>query len=209
MNIEQRELIEMRLKSEMSSGEKAVSKYLDAKKINYRREHFFEDCINKSTGFHFFFDFFLFDINTVIEVDGVYHFKVVDGNKSAFEYQKQRDNLKNKYCKKKGIRIIRLKYNHGHVSINTLENLLNQTPKPKKQKAGNIRPKSKKVCVPDRIKRKCKWKKKTMSGLINYQQKQQEKLDQKLQEGRKKYPPDILEKILNRETLRICNTTTD
>jgi very-short-patch-repair endonuclease len=193
MNNKQRELIEKRLSSEMSSGERTVYKFLESKSINFEREFFFEEFVNKSTGYHLFFDFYLIDLNIAIEVDGAHHFKAIKGQ-SALIYQKQRDNIKNKYCKRNGIALIRVRYSDGKIRIGKLERLLleaiNKKPNysPKKIKHHPV-----KRIVPKRL------QKKNMTSLINKNEQRQQELEQKRMAARSKYPKDILEKIQKNE----------
>lgn len=73
------------------------------------REYKFEDCRHIH---HLRFDFYLPNKNICIEVDGKQHFNPIDyfGGKSEFEKIIKRDEIKNDYCKKKGIKLIRIPY---------------------------------------------------------------------------------------------------
>ena len=62
-------------------------------------------------------DFYIPDINLIIEYDGIQHFEPVDfGEKDKgkihqkFEEIKYRDNLKNEYCNIRNINILRIPY---------------------------------------------------------------------------------------------------
>lgn len=121
MNTEQNRFIKERQDSKMSSGEKRVSSYLKEKGIIFHREYFFDELINPSTGNLLFFDFYLPEKNICIEVDGIHHFKPVDG-RGELEYQKYKDGLKNKFCKNNSITIIRLQYKkNGKVDLDKLK----------------------------------------------------------------------------------------
>ena len=58
-------------------------------------------------------DMLLPDNNTIIEYDGIWHFKKVT-EKHKFELQKKKDNLVNKYCKDNNIKLIRIKEERYH-----------------------------------------------------------------------------------------------
>lgn len=190
MNTKQIDLIEKRKDSKMSSGERTVFDFLIDKKIRFEREFFFKEFINTSTGYHLFFDFYLYQLNIVIEVDGEHHYKPVNGV-SGLLYQQQKDNLKNKFCKQKGIKIIRLRYEKGIIRIGKLEHLLIKTINKK------VKPqKKRRVITANMILEKKKAE--TMKNLKSKIKQQAELVDKKRQEARKYYPSDILEKLNNR-----------
>jgi len=98
-----------------SHGEKFISSLLTFNKINFMSQHKFVDCTNKSkTGYcrKLPFDFYIPELNTCIEYDGQQHFEPLNifGGDETFENQKKRDKLKNQYCKKNGIKLIRIPY---------------------------------------------------------------------------------------------------
>ena len=55
------------------------------------------------------FDFYLPKYNTCIEYDGEGHYKVIY-SQEGYERTKFTDKLKTKYCKKNGIKLIRIPY---------------------------------------------------------------------------------------------------
>jgi very-short-patch-repair endonuclease len=59
-----------------------------------------------------FFDFYLPDYNILIEYDGRQHFESVDlfGGQEGFERRKLNDEIKNKYCIKNGIHLLRISH---------------------------------------------------------------------------------------------------
>ena len=61
---------------------------------------------------YYYFDFFLPDINTIIEYDGAQHYMPVEyfGGEQQFAKQKNIDNLKNDWCKNNNIQLIRISY---------------------------------------------------------------------------------------------------
>jgi hypothetical protein len=64
---------------------------------------------------HLPFDFYLPKKNICIEFDGVQHFKdsIYDKNGENLITRKIRDNIKNEYCIKNNILLIRIKYNEN------------------------------------------------------------------------------------------------
>lgn len=96
-----------------SNGEKAVAAYLKNKNYNFDTEYRFDDCRNK---YPLPFDFAVFNedktLNCLIEFDGKQHYKPVDywGGEEEFEKNKMRDGIKNNYCEKNNIPLIRIPY---------------------------------------------------------------------------------------------------
>jgi hypothetical protein len=97
-----------------SYGEQEVAKILDDLSIKYEREYEFTDCTNTKEG-RFCrklpFDFYLPESNTCIEYDGEQHFRESNlyGPKK-FLATKENDKLKDNFCKKNNIKLIRLHY---------------------------------------------------------------------------------------------------
>jgi hypothetical protein len=97
------------------SGELLIENLLDKNKIKYVKQHKFLDCDNKGTGSgckKLPFDFYLKNGNVVIEYDGIQHFmpNKFFGGDEGFLRRKQLDEFKNQYCKKNGIKLIRIPY---------------------------------------------------------------------------------------------------
>lgn len=92
-----------------SKGENMVANVLNNNSINYIREFKFDDCKCKNT---LPFDFFLNDLNILIEYDGVQHFKILPhwGGIDKLIEQKIHDTIKDLYCKKNNIKLIRIPY---------------------------------------------------------------------------------------------------
>ena len=107
-----------------SSGEKQISKILVKNglidesclksKNCQNREKTFEDCVNTKEGKYcrpLRFDFYIPEINTIIEFDGEQHFrpsKKFGGEK--FDTTKENDKIKNEFCEKNNINLIRIHY---------------------------------------------------------------------------------------------------
>lgn len=65
--------------------------------INFKQNKKYDNCRNKLP---LPFDFYLPDLNTLIECDGIHHRKPVEhfGGEDRFEYQKNNDQIKTKWC---------------------------------------------------------------------------------------------------------------
>ena len=107
-----------------SKGEKAIKEYLDNNNINYKKEYTFED-LKSDKNYKVRFDFGIFDnennLNCLLEFDGIQHYKPVifggrntpDAKTKAEQQYKDglyRDELKNIYCQKHNIKLIRIPY---------------------------------------------------------------------------------------------------
>jgi very-short-patch-repair endonuclease len=95
-----------------SRGEKRIRIFLTNNNYNFKAQKFFKDCRNDITGKVFKFDFYLEDQNMCIEFDGIYHYEEVEfnGGNEVFIETKRRDEIKNNYCKDKGMKLIRIPY---------------------------------------------------------------------------------------------------
>lgn len=91
-----------------SKGEEKIEQILTSNNIKFEREKSFPTC---GKGM-FRFDFYLPNINTCIEYDGEQHFHPVEyfGGEDAFNRQIIYDNVKNEWCKKNGVNLIRIPY---------------------------------------------------------------------------------------------------
>ena len=92
-----------------SRGERRIRNWLDDNRIEYIAEHKFSDCKDKSL---LPFDFYLKDLNVVIEYDGKQHYEPNEyfGGKLGFEAIKRHDEIKNQYCKDNHVALIRIPY---------------------------------------------------------------------------------------------------
>jgi very-short-patch-repair endonuclease len=87
-----------------SKGERKIREFLEENNISYEQEV-------KLFG-NYRFDFYLEDLNTVIEYDGKQHFEPVNyfGGLEGFLKTQERDKIKTEYCLENNIRIIRIAY---------------------------------------------------------------------------------------------------
>lgn len=97
-----------------SYGAMRVSKFLDNCNVKYIKEYEFHDCKNKKP---FRFDFYLPDMNVIIEYDGEQHFMprnfggISDEEAQAhFNNTQRNDAIKTQYCIDNNIKLIRIPY---------------------------------------------------------------------------------------------------
>ena len=92
-----------------SKGEGLIRYYLKSKSLCYKKEVVFQSLPRLR------FDFYLPNYRTCIEFDGIQHFEYVDtfdnGDLENLGRRKFNDELKNKFCRKYGILLIRIPYN--------------------------------------------------------------------------------------------------
>lgn len=92
-----------------SKGENEISVLLQKNNLEYIPQYRFDDC-------KFYiplpFDFYLPQYNCCIEFDGIQHFEIVEwfGGLDGFVNTIIRDTVKNEYCKKNNIKLIRIPY---------------------------------------------------------------------------------------------------
>lgn len=92
-----------------SKGEYIIRKFLEENNINFIQQKRFKDCKDKKT---LPFDFYLYEKNICIEYDGEQHYidKPTFGGPNRFQEIKRKDEIKNMFCKKYNIHLIRLSY---------------------------------------------------------------------------------------------------
>ncbi len=92
-----------------SKGSKSIVSFLEENNIRYIKEHYYEDCKNIS---HLRFDFYLPELNTLIEYDGEQHFRACSywGGEEAFLKRQINDKIKNEYSIKNRIPLLRISY---------------------------------------------------------------------------------------------------
>ena len=90
-----------------SKGERKIIEFLDIIDIDYKKEYIVE-IENKKLRFDFYID----EIKTFIEYDGIQHFKPVElfGGESYFKDIQINDNLKNMWCEENEFGLIRVPY---------------------------------------------------------------------------------------------------
>lgn len=104
-----------------SKGEKTIREYLEERDIKFKQEYVFADCRHKRK---LPFDFYIPNYNLCIEFDGIQHFEVRNhfGGNKEFKNTQIRDEIKNKYCKENGIKLLRIPY----YELDNVEDILNE-----------------------------------------------------------------------------------
>ncbi len=94
----------------LSKGELEIMKLFQKYDITFVHQKRFPDCKNKQT---LPFDFYLPYFYMLIEYDGIQHFKPIKrfGGQKTFKEVQHRDKIKDEFCKKKRIPLIRIPYN--------------------------------------------------------------------------------------------------
>lgn len=96
-----------------SKGEKAIAKILDELSISYETQMTFDGLFYKGP---LKFDFYLTEINVLMEFDGEHHFGPINYNNNLekalenFESTKLRDKFKNDWALEKNIPLLRIPY---------------------------------------------------------------------------------------------------
>lgn len=92
-----------------SKGEIKIYNFLKQNNINFIEEFTFKDC---KKIYSLPFDFYLTDINILIEYDGEQHFRPVKhfGGTEEFIKRKENENIKNLYTQKNKIPLLRISY---------------------------------------------------------------------------------------------------
>ena len=92
-----------------SRGERDIANFLKNSSIEYEFQKRFKDCRDKNT---LPFDFYIPALNSCIEFDGIQHFEPIDyfGGEKALKEVQRRDGIKTIYCKEKGIKLLRIRY---------------------------------------------------------------------------------------------------
>lgn len=95
-----------------SKGEYKVAQILTESNINFEKQKIYKDLRTTKFGAPKF-DFYIPEENYLIEYDGEQHFKHTNlgwNDEEHFKKVKERDKLKNEYCREKGIPLIRIPY---------------------------------------------------------------------------------------------------
>lgn len=114
-------------KCNTSKGELEISNFLDINDIKYEREYKFIEC-RSVRNYPLRFDFYLPDLNTCIEYDGELHFNAYDhfGGHDKLTKIQENDSIKNNYCNRNNINLIRISYSNFNQIFKILtKNILN------------------------------------------------------------------------------------
>jgi hypothetical protein len=111
-----------------SKGTIEIERCLNDLNLKYEREVSFEECKRIRP---LYFDFLVYSNNKkddyiLIEFDGELHYRPFDknynSNKTKFDEQKERDAIKDKFCKDYNIPLIRISYRKS----NKIESIIKQ-----------------------------------------------------------------------------------
>ncbi|USL89460.1 homing endonuclease [Bacillus phage vB_BceH_LY2] len=107
-----------------SIGEANVRLYLERKGINFKTQHSFEGLVSTKK---LSYDFFLPDMDILIEFQGVQHYEPVEffGGQTSFDKQVAHDKLKRDFAKDNHYLLIEIKYTND--TIDKITNLLDNT----------------------------------------------------------------------------------
>jgi hypothetical protein len=97
-----------------SKGEDAMAQYLYSLGYDTIKDKKFDDCTNSWKGvkcYRYKFDAYCPELNTIFEFDGGFHFiKTFKQTDEHFKLRAMDDIYKNDYCKRKGIKMVRIAY---------------------------------------------------------------------------------------------------
>jgi hypothetical protein len=113
-------------KCSWSKGEESIEMFLKEKNISYTTQKTFSECRNPNTNSVLKFDFYLPHINLCIEFDGELHYKPVEffGGQESFEKTQFLDGIKNDFCFKNNINLLRISYMQFNDINKILENIV-------------------------------------------------------------------------------------
>ena len=102
-----------------SYGESIIRKLLDDSGVKFDEQKTFCNCILQKK---LKFDFYIDEIKTVIEFDGKQHFESIPfwGGDEALNLTRLKDKIKDTYCHKNNIKMLRISY----LDINNIESIL-------------------------------------------------------------------------------------
>ena len=106
-------------KCKQSRGEKEIEKFLIENNIKYETQKTFEGCKNKR---FLPFDFYIPSKNLCIEYDGELHTQSIEffGGNEALKQTMKHDKIKNDFCEKNGVNLIRISY----IDFNSIKYIL-------------------------------------------------------------------------------------
>ena len=110
-----------------SKGERKIRLLLERSEVTFKEQFTFSDCVSKRA---LPFDFAVFnkkkELELIIEFDGEQHFRNVNswGGIESYRSTRKNDMIKNQYCRRNGIRLIRIRYDEFKELNKTIEMLL-------------------------------------------------------------------------------------
>ncbi|MDP1609398.1 MAG: hypothetical protein Q8L98_08835 [Chlamydiales bacterium] len=110
-----------------SRGVKKIVSYLLANNLKFEREKTFSSLKSAKAGNKSLrFDFYIQEFKTLIEFDGLQHFKPIAkwGGEKTYKALKENDELKNEWAAQEGFKLVRIKYTEEEVIEKILSDLL-------------------------------------------------------------------------------------
>lgn len=110
-----------------SKGEQAVANYLQSLGYPVRKQVTFSDCFDKRC-LPFDIGFYLNNRLCLIEYDGIQHFKPVTkfGGADYLGYIRRHDKIKDSYCKRNNIPLLRIRYDERPILENLIDEFIKQ-----------------------------------------------------------------------------------
>jgi len=118
-------------KCNLNKGETLINSILEKLNLNFKFQYVIENLKTENNGTPIF-DFVIFKngvLSTIIEYDGIQHFKVINnwGGKNRFINQQKIDKFKNDYCDINKIKMIRIKYTElNKINVEYIKQKLNE-----------------------------------------------------------------------------------
>ena len=103
-------------------GEKLISWFLTKKGVKFETQKMFDDCKDKR---RLKFDFYIPEKNICIEFDGRHHFEEIEFGIDKLKDTIRKDNIKNRFCEKNNISLLRIRYDEIDIMYNKIEEFLN------------------------------------------------------------------------------------
>lgn len=116
-----------------SNGESLIAKILKENKINYVKQKIFKDCINPKTGHWLSYDFYLPEQKTLIEYNGMQHYKYIKyyhKHGKTLLSQQYRDSIKKQYALSHGYKFLVIKYSNKNIKKTLTDALSNPASLP-------------------------------------------------------------------------------
>lgn len=112
-----------------SKGEEYIELILKGLKLKFHKEVEFKGCKNPDTGYKLRFDFFVESIPLCIEFDGEQHFRQVvefdgDDNGVAFRKRVRLDKIKDAFCRRNKITLLRIPFNKIKLARKMIKRML-------------------------------------------------------------------------------------
>lgn len=102
-----------------SKWEMFIKNLLIELNVNFEQQKRFFDCRNKKGTDMLPFNFYIENKNLIIEYDGLHHYEPVKGwgGEEKFKITQENDKIKNQYCLKHNITLIRIPYTYSESEI--------------------------------------------------------------------------------------------